>query len=255
MLKIKVNIMRDQYENLISGNSEKKGEVVEEIVKDVLFQLGTEDIGYSDTLMDQVNKGDLVLFKGKKRIIAEVKKSHTYKIDKLALDYKYKKKGTRGKKPYEQSTTKSDKGWLFFTQADWLITFNSKSCKLYIIREYQKLKKQILEHTENYVKTLKRGEKTWFIRGHNNFIHKYLEGFVNFNDNCKDSLVVSLELNEKSLNYFECNAVIIDIDLQIEGENMIQYRLDKARENMRIRQNEKTSNTTGNSKRRSRSHK
>ena len=254
-MRIKINIMREQYENLISGSSIQKGEVVEEIVKEALFQLGTEEIGYSDTLKDQVHKGDLILIKGEKRIIAEVKKSHTYETDKLALDYKYKKKGTRAREVYKQSTTNSDKGWLFFTQADWLIAFNSQSCKLYIIREYQKLKKQILEHTENYVKTLKRGERTWFIRGHNNFIHKYLEGFINFNDNCKDSLVVSLELNEKSLNYFECNAIIIDIDLQVEGKNMIQYRLDKAREKRRSRENEKTSNTTDNSKRRSRSHK
>ena len=249
--RIKINITREQYQNLHGTNDNKKGDVVEDIVTKVLYEFGADEIYNVTDKNTQVNICDLYVQKDDKVINVEVKTSHTYRkqmLDKLAMDYKYKKKYTKGAEPYIQSTTNSVNGWIFITQANWLIVFNPDSLKLYIIKEYQKLKKEVLEHTEKYVNTLSKGEQTWYLRNNNNSIHKYLEGMVK-EDSCKDSLGISLELSKRSLNYFECNSVIIDIDLQIDGENMIQYRRNEARRKREELEREKSPNFTGNKRR------
>lgn len=222
-MKVNVMLTSEQYMNLGFGkikNDNLKGEVIEHIVKEAMLMLGADDVYKNTDLKNQIYNGDLLIIKDNKKIFAEIKSSHTFrktKTDKLALDYKYYKKGTRFTKEYKQSTTDSNLGWLYFTQADWLISYNIDSSKMYVIKDYQKLKEIVIEHIENYYSKLKYGARTWYLKGYNNFIHKFLDGSIK-EDSCKESLIVNLELSKKSIEYFNSRLFIIDVIIEVEED-------------------------------------
>lgn len=140
----------------------------------------------------------------------EVKTSHTFKNkDKIAMDYKYTKNNSCGRLPYIQSNTNDNLGWIYNSKSHVLVCVNPYSKKLYVIRDYQTVKKNILNLVEEY--NSKVNDNTWHYRGHNNYIHKYLEGSVKKTDYCKESLIVNLELSEKSIEYFGGRLWIYDI--------------------------------------------
>ena len=126
---------------LYGKNDLKKGEVIEEIVKQVLKKAGAEEIYKYYDKENQVNLGDLQVLRNNKFYNIEVKSSHSYNnSDKLALDIEYFNFSNGKIIPYIQKTTDSSKGWLYISQADFLIAFNVESSKLYIIKQFQKLK-------------------------------------------------------------------------------------------------------------------
>lgn len=219
-MKIKVQLTESQMKDL--KNSGTKGKVIEDIAKQVLLSQGALDVFDCKDLEQQINEGDLlVITPREQQIIVEVKTSHTFNKtnkDKLAFDYKYYKKYSYCKKTYLQSTTGTNLGWIFYSQADWVMSYNVESSKLYVIKDYQKLKKNVLEDIENYIKTLDRGSYTWYLRGWNNKINTFLEGGVNKKDNCKDSLIANLELSQKSIENFGGKCVIFDLEIEKMAE-------------------------------------
>lgn len=213
-MKINVKLLESQMQSL-NGNDNEKGEVVEYIVSEVLYDLGAEEIYNYKELSNQVNLGDLRIKANNKIFNAEVKTSHQFnKKDKQAMDiYYFRYSQKYGLLPYYQGKSSGTYlGWLYLTKADWLICFNPISCKMYIVKEYQKLKEQIIEETEMYIDSLRKCEKTWYSRGHNNYINRYLEGSVK-SDTCKESLIVNFELSKNSFKHYNVKYAIIEVEL------------------------------------------
>ena len=225
-MKIEIKLLEKQIESL-SGTDNEKGETVEYIVSQVLYELGADEVykyNWDIDKQEQINVGDFRIKANNKVINAEVKTSHQFnRIDKQAMDIYYFRYDRRyGLLPYYQGRSSGTYlGWVYLTQADWLICFNPISYKMYIIKEYQKLKEQIINDTENYINSLKKCEKTWYMRGHNNYINDYLEGSVK-KDTCKDSLIVNLKLSEDSFKHYNVKYDIIDIKLK-EVRRMRQH--------------------------------
>ena len=214
-MEIKIRLTEEQSKALSGDNSILKGNTTEWIVSEVLYQLGAEEVYRYQDLNSQINRGDFRIKVADKIIQAEVKTSHQWeRKDKQAMDifyFNYSRK--YGLLPYYQGKSSGTyEGWLYLTQADWLICFNPISRKMYIIKEYQKLKEQIIKDTEEYINKLPKCERTWYRRGHKNQINKYLEGSVK-QDSCKESLIVNLELSPESFNYFNVKYDIIEIIL------------------------------------------
>ena len=214
-MEIKIRLTEEQSKALSGDNSILKGNTTEWIVSEVLYQLGAEEVYRYQDLNSQINRGDFRIKVADKIIQAEVKTSHNWQgKDKQAMDifyFNYSRK--YGLMPYYQNKSSGTyEGWLYLTQSDWLICFNPISRKMYIIKEYQKLKQQIIKDTEEYINKLPKCEMTWYRRGYNNQINKYLEGSVK-QDSCKESLIVNLELSPQSFNYFNVKYDIIEITL------------------------------------------
>ena len=224
-MQIKIRLTEEQSKALSGNNSILKGNTVEWIVSEVLYQLGAEEVYRYQDLDNQINRGDFRIKVADKVIQAEVKTSHQWQgKDKQAMDifyFNYSRK--YGLLPYYQGKSSGTyEGWLYLTKSDWLICFNPISHKMYIIKEYQKLKEQIIKDTEEYINKLPKCERTWYRRGHKNQINKYLEGSVK-EDSCKKSLIVNLELSPESFNYFNVKYDIIEIILITDRRRKISH--------------------------------
>lgn len=220
-MKVNVKLTKTQIENL--QNCGTKGKVIEDIAKQVLFKSGAIEVFDCKDLEQQINEGDLLVITPKEEeLIVEVKSSHTFiktGKDKLAFDYKYYKKYSYCKKPYiQEKSTGTNLGWIFYSQADWVMSYNVDSSKLYVIKDYQILKNNVLEDIENYINELDKGSYTWYLRNWNNKINDFLEGGVNKSDKCKDSLIGNLELSTKSIENFGGKCVIFDIEIEKKTE-------------------------------------
>lgn len=219
----KIKITQEQSIKLYGKNDREKGEAIEEIVKQILIDLGADEVINYTNLQEQVVLGDLKVIKNNKIINIEVKKSYTYrkeKKDNLGIDILYFKYKNGKIIPYEQETTKSSKGWLYITQADWLICLNIDSNKLYIIKQFQKLKQQIIKDIEKYKsKFTQNWKKAWYCRRGDN-INRYIRIGIK-NDKTKETFNVFLELSKESLKFYKVKYVIIDIDLVVENKKSL----------------------------------
>lgn len=221
-MEIEIQMAESEYN--IEGTDRQKGKTIERIVKKALTELGAEKIYNLEGLKKQVNLGDLAIEKEGKLINIEVKTSHNWQgKDKQAIDiYYFKYNRKYGLLPYKQEkSTNSWKGWLYFGDTDWLVTYSPTSTKMYIITKFNKLKKQLIEETEEYINKLPKCELTWYENWNKNYINKYLEGSVkqdksNKNEKIlKESLVVNLELSKESLNYYGLDLLEFDIKINI----------------------------------------
>ena len=222
-MKATVELSMSQNLQLYGKNDLKKGEVIEEIVKQVLKKAGAEEIYNYYDKENQVNLGDLQVLRNNKFYNIEVKSSHSYNnSDKLALDIEYFNFSNGKIIPYIQKTTNTSKGWLYISQADWLITFNVDSGKLYIIKQFQKLKKQIQEQIENHELYLSCFDNNimnlWTDKEFRN-INKYLNCGIKKDTN-KYTRVLFLELSEESLNYYNVKYDIINVEIQEKPFNL-----------------------------------
>lgn len=220
-MKVKVKLTKTQIKDL--QNCGTKGKIIEDIAKQVLFECGALEIFDCTDLNQQINEGDLLVITPKEEeLIVEVKSSHTFiktGKSKLAFDYKYYKKYSYCKKPYiQENSTGTDLGWIFYSQADWVMSYNVDSSKLYVIKNYQALKNNVLEDIEDYINRLDKGSYTWYLKNWNNKINDFLEGGVNKIDKCKDSLIANLELSKKSIENFGGKCVIFDIEIEKKAE-------------------------------------
>lgn len=139
----------------------KKGGVIENIVALMLVDEGIcKEVESVESLEDQLHKGDVML---DKTTYIEVKSSHTWKgIPKLALDWEYFKKGTR--EPYYQGTNESNVGWLREEcNYNTLIAFNLDLKEMYIIQEWQQVRRNIINIVEEYLE-VNRGIEEFFNR-------------------------------------------------------------------------------------------
>ena len=222
-MKTTVELSMSQNLQLYGKNDLKKGEVIEDIVVQVLKKAGAEEIYYYYDKENQVNLGDLQVLRNNKFYNIEVKSSHSYNnTDKLAMDIEYFNFKNGKIVPYIQKTTNSNEGWLYISQADWLIAFNVDSSKLYIIKQFQKLKKQIKEEIEDHELYLSLFTKDimelWTDKQFRN-INKYLSCGLK-KDKTKYTRVVFLELSEDSLKYYNVKYDIIDIIIQEKPFNV-----------------------------------
>lgn len=229
---IEVHITEDQYENLYSYSTKtdkKKGDVIEYIAKEILYEFGAEIIKDITDEKKQLNLGDLLIIdKLNRKKTVEIKTSHQFKnIDKLAMDYKYFKYYHRQKNkliPYIQQNTLSEFGWLFDNKANILLAFNPKSCKAYIILNFSKLAEDIISDVEKYISKLNNGEVTWYLRNHNNYINSYLEGSIKKDGDLKQALIVNFLLNDKSFKHYNCKYQIVQVDLFVGDMNLKEYK-------------------------------
>lgn len=200
-LLITTEIMK-QLENGYLTDSEL-GNLSEKIAEILLDTIGVEYQRLNKKGMQSYLGDYIAINKHNEPRYIEVKTSHSFKkIDKLAMDYRYFEKGTCANKPYNQCNTDNNLGWLYNNiNAHVLICVNPYSKMLYYIRDYQKVKNNIIDLIEEY--NDKVDYNTWYYRNHNNYIHKYLEGSVNKRDYLKDSLIVNLELSKKAIKHFE----------------------------------------------------
>lgn len=222
-MKATVKLSMSQNLQLYSKNDLKKGEVIEEIVVQVLKKAGAEEIYYYYDKENQVNLGDLQVLRNNKFYNIEVKSSHSYNnSDKLAIDIEYFNFNNGEIVPYIQKTTNSNEGWLFVNQADFLIAFNVDSGKLYIIKQFQKLKKQIrqqIEYHELYLSCFDNNIMNLWTNEEFRNINKYLSCGIK-KDTTKYTKVVFLELSEESLKYYNVKYDIIDIIIQEKPFNV-----------------------------------
>ena len=222
-MKATVKLSMNQNLKLYSKNDLKKGEVIEEIVVQVLKKAGAEEIYYYYDKENQVNLGDLQVLRNNKFYNIEVKSSCTYNdSDKLAIDIEYFNYRNGKIVPYIQKTTNSNEGWLYINQADFLIAFNVDSGKLYIIKQFQKLKQQIkqqIEYHELYLSLFTNNiMDLWTDKEFRN-INKYLTCGIK-KDTTKYTRVLFLELSEESLKYYNVKYDIIDIIIQEKPFNL-----------------------------------
>lgn len=121
-----------------------KGAFLEDIVKHILTRWGFE---FLETKTEKMQKywGDLIIMDSKKDDIkVDVKGSTTYKgEDKLSMDFEYYKKGSYS--PYIPQGADNNFGYLRYLEADMIISINAESKRLYIIKEFKKLSKVLLE--------------------------------------------------------------------------------------------------------------
>ena len=218
-MKATVELSMSQNLQLYGKNDLKKGEVIENIVVQILKKAGAEEIYYYYDKENQVNLGDLQVLRNNRFYNIEVKSSHSYNnSDKLALDIEYFNFSNGEIVPYIQKTTDSNEGWLYINQADWLIAFNVESSKLYIIKQFQKLKQQIQEQIEDhelYLSCFDNNIMNLWSEEELKNINKYLVCGVK-KDKTKYTRVVFLELSEESLSYYNIKYDIINIEIQIK---------------------------------------
>ena len=216
-MKTTVKLSMSQNLQLYGKNDLKKGEVIENIVTQVLKKAGAEEIYYYYDQENQVNLGDLQVLRNNKFYNIEVKSSSSYNnTDKLALDIEYFNFNNGEIVPYIQKTTNSNEGWLYISQADWLIAFNVESGKLYIIKQFQKLKKQIkeqIEYHELYLSCFDNNIMNLWTNEELRNINKYLSCGIKKDTN-KYTKVMFLELSEESLNYYNVKYDIINVEIQ-----------------------------------------
>lgn len=208
--------------------SKAKGDTVEYIAKEILYELGAETIVNIVDSKEQLNIGDyLIINKKGKRKTVEVKTSHQYKkIDKLAMDYKYFKYYNRTKQrlePYFQKNTFHEFGWLVDNRADLLLAFNPKRCKAYVIKDFKTVAENILKDIENYINSLELGEVTWYNKKYNNYINKYLEGSIKIDGELKQSLIVNLLLNKEAIKYYGGLLKTLQIELYVNDMPIKEY--------------------------------
>ena len=231
VLESELNEIKDKYKDNKDGLT---GGIIELYAKLILEELGYHVRPYSRK-EDNIKKGDLrILDHGNKIKKGECKSSHVfYMLDKLALDVKYTHifkrdeegnyiwdRGKRvaldkkdlGKIPYFQETTKSDQGWLYLTNSDWLIAVNLEHNKCYIIYEAQKLLEQLRDLVDLYVYVFASWEE-WYKNGHKNFINDYVEGSIK-RDKSKEAYIINLLLSEESFKYFNVKYDIIDFKVK-----------------------------------------
>lgn len=181
-------------------NTKEKGEAVENVVVNALKELKCNFNRLSNEKL-QYHCGDLiVLSKDKSPKLAEIKASHTWDgLDKVALDYKYYEKGTE--EPYIPSNSHNgtNEGYIYHVQSDILISVNPKSFKLYIVNNFQTLKKNILELIDD------RGYTT----------SNLLEVSVNKRDSDKDTKAINVAFR----------------DMEQLGAEVFEYKLEKLEEN------------------------
>lgn len=257
----------------------KKGKVVEYIVKQILRELGAETIIELTDLQKQLHLGDFEVIddKGNRKTV-EAKTSHEFrkkKTDKLAMDYKYFESYDRKNKKfiwYKQSNTGNELGWLIDNRADLLIAFNSKSCKAYIIKNFSVVADNILNDVEAYINSLENGLITWYKNDYKNYINRYLEGGIKTDydkndDILKYAFIVNLDLqNEEGVKKYGGELKTIDVNLNIEipvydyrvltGETEIKSNLPRRRREkgskIEVEDKKTTPSTAANCKRRSR---
>ena len=217
---MKVVIKKELIEQIKSCSDSEKGQLLEQISEEFFKSNGVE---YQElqTLNIQKNIGDYIIFNPNEKdlLYAEVKSGHTFrktKTDKLALDYLYFKKYSNCKTPYIQNNSDDNKGWLHYIKAHWLIVINIESLKLYIIRDFQKVRESIIKYTDSYISKI--SPTIWFHRNYHNNINRFLEGGVK-HDSCKESLIVNLTLNRRSIE--ELGGTLIECDIIItENRNL-----------------------------------
>ena len=220
-MKATVELSMSQNLQLYSKNN--KGMIIEEIVIQVLKKAGAEEIYKYYDKENQVNLGDLQVLRNNRFYNIEVKSSHSYNnSDKLALDIEYFNFNNGKIVPYIQKTTNSNEGWLYINQADWLIAYNIESSKLYIIKQFQKLKKQIKEEIEDhelYLSCFDNNIMNLWTNEELRNINKYLSCGIK-KDTTKYTRVVFLDLSEESLKYYNIKYDIINVEIQEKPFNV-----------------------------------
>lgn len=222
-MKIEVQLSKEQIQALslkgfgISGRDRAKGEAIEEICRQVLLLQGATEVYSYEELDKQVNIGDLKVIKDNKIIHIECKSSHSYNwVNKLAMDLYYFDKYNNDIE-YIQTTTGTNLGWIFYSQSDWIMCYNSDSSRLHIIKNYQEVKKNILEKVDTYLNKLpntviKSKYSNWIYRNNKNIIDGGLEGSVKEDTN-KIALIVNLMLSKRTIERLGGQLLSIDIKL------------------------------------------
>lgn len=220
-MKIEVQLSKEQIQALsLKGfgiRDRAKGEAIEEICRQVLLLQGATEVYSYEELDKQVNIGDLKVIKDNKIIHIECKSSHSYNwVNKLAMDLYYFDKYNNDK-PYIQTTTGTNLGWIFYSQSNWIMCYNSDSSRLHVIKNYQEVKKNILEKVDTYLNKLpntviKSKYSNWIYRNNNNPIGGGLEGSVKEDTN-KIALIVNLMLSKRTIEKLGGQLLSVDIKL------------------------------------------
>lgn len=195
-----------------SYSDNEKGNITEQIATE-FFKKGKFEYQRLDTKGIQKYLGDFILLNHSNNPkFVEVKTSHRFRksgLDKIAFDYLYFKKHSNCRKEYIQKNCDDNRGWLHYSKADYLISINSDSKKLYLIQGYDAIKQNIIDYTNNYIKDI--SPTIWFHRNYNNIIIKdVLEGGVK-SDTCKESLIVNLTLNKIAIE--ELGGTLVECDI------------------------------------------
>ena len=169
-------------------SSKTKGDDLEKVAKEILKTMKYE---YSEIEYEMANfqyrHGDLIVMNRDYSLKSiDVKASHSFRnIDKLALDIEYFKKGT--KEPYIPTNAIDNKGYTYHLLSDTVMAINPISKKLYVINNFQKFRKQLLELIEDYNKDF----EILSILG--------IEMSINKGDYNKDSLVANVDFKSMKI--------------------------------------------------------
>lgn len=208
---------KQQLQNYNRLDSTQRGNLAEKIV--ILF-LNNFKYNYEILKNKQFQKlfGDFAVINKDNNIkYIEVKNSHTFfkqNKDKLALDYRYYVKNT--KTPYFQSGSIDNKGYLEYIKCDILIAFNNNNNKLYIISKFQEVKNNILKLIQDYDEDFKSIEYITDLE------------FSNKQDSCKDSTIINLNLNEKSIERLGGKLTEFEIKYNLSNKKILPTNQSKS---------------------------
>lgn len=223
MNELKIVLNKEQIQALslkdsgINGRERAKGEAIEEICRQVLLLQGADEVYSYEELDEQINVGDLKVIKDNKIIQVECKSSHSYNwVNKLAMDLYYFDKYNNDIE-YIQTTTGTNLGWIFYSQSDWIMCYNSDSNRIHVIKNYHEVKKNILKKVDIYLNKLpntviKSKYSNWIYRNNKNIIDGGLEGSVKEDTN-KIALIVNLMLSKRTIERLGGQLLSIDIKL------------------------------------------
>ena len=189
--------------NNLKGNDKKKGQAIEEVVYLTLEHFGHNVVKCKSKLF-QLTVGDLVVIKNNELFkTIECKSSHTFHnggigIPKLMLDYEYYERGSYFTKPYNQSTTNNNLGWLQSSNSTTIIAYNIDNSMLYVIDNFNILKPCILEEARLF--KANKYPLTQVCNGYK--LNDYIEICKVKRDKYKDSIGLSLMLSKEAINYY-----------------------------------------------------
>lgn len=209
-----IQITREDKITLDTDRGWKKGQVVEKIVRSAMAQLYMPFLRYTE-LPDQIKQGDYIVQNNGELVDVEVKSISGYNgVDRLYMDIFYYNLLGNGVKAYKQlKSTGHEFGWLYTSNADWLIGYNYRSGNMYIIKNFQHLKEQV---RHNVILSC-YGDKVRAIEGlEQRTTHKlspHMNWYINKNDKSKQTLTVTFDLTLPAFVAYDIDCVIIKINL------------------------------------------
>lgn len=228
--QVTLKLNRKLYQDLTKIKCDKaKAKAIETIGAMVYKQVypNISRIDMNNDKVKQITEGDFLVVWEKGHDKVEVKKGtiHDF-LKKLVLDILYLNSDLTDR--YKQSTTNSDKGWLYTCNSDILMCYIEDTKEFYVIHNFQTVKENLIKTVEMddrkhnllnlYSQDLvnKVEELNKELEERDKPYNYYIQPDPNKNDEIvKQTLCFSLHLDKYFSGFARCNLDIIELDIEI----------------------------------------